>query len=95
MGLTGGQFKATGHSLVSTQACIFREFVSHNSRPQFGSLNHAYLGVRKGRIAGLRWPDSGHAAGMSKMTRMTQSRRWMFGRIFGLDGCESYRELRL
>ena len=26
---------------------------------------------------------------------MTQSRRWMFGRIFGLDGRESYRELRL
>ena len=25
----------------------------------------------------------------------TQSRRWMFGRIFGLDGRESYRELRL
>ena len=24
----------------------------------------------------------------------TQSRRWMFGRIFGLDGRESYRELR-
>jgi hypothetical protein len=23
------------------------------------------------------------------------SRRWMFGRIFGLDGHESYRELRL
>jgi hypothetical protein len=29
------------------------------------------------------------------MTRMTQSRRWMFGRIFGLGGRESYRELRL
>jgi hypothetical protein len=27
--------------------------------------------------------------------RMTRSRRWMFGRIFGLDGRESYRELRL
>ena len=26
---------------------------------------------------------------------LTQSRRWMFGRIFGLDGRESYRELRL
>src|SRR6266481_224660 len=25
----------------------------------------------------------------------TQSRRWMFGRILGLDGRESYRELRL
>src|SRR5260370_34359731 len=25
----------------------------------------------------------------------TQSRRWMFGRICGLDGRESYRELRL
>ena len=24
----------------------------------------------------------------------TQSRRWVFGRIFGLDGRESYRELR-
>src|SRR5216683_7671156 len=28
-------------------------------------------------------------------TAHTQSRRWMFGRIFGLDGRESYRELRL
>src|SRR6478609_11816192 len=26
---------------------------------------------------------------------VTLSRRWMFGRIFGLDGRESYRELRL
>jgi hypothetical protein len=26
---------------------------------------------------------------------MTHSGRWMFGRIFGLDGRESYRELRL
>src|SRR6266702_3026768 len=26
---------------------------------------------------------------------LTQSRRWMFGRIFGLDGRESYRELRV
>ena len=25
----------------------------------------------------------------------THSGRWMFGRIFGLDGRESYRELRL
>jgi len=31
----------------------------------------------------------------SKWPRMTQSRRWMFGRILGLDGRESYRELRL
>ena len=29
------------------------------------------------------------------VTAHTQSRRWMFGRIFGLDGRESYRELRL
>src|SRR5437899_10339725 len=28
-------------------------------------------------------------------TASTQSRRWMFGRIFGLDGRESYHELRL
>ena len=28
-------------------------------------------------------------------TAWTQSRRWVFGRIFGLDGRESYRELRL
>jgi hypothetical protein len=28
-------------------------------------------------------------------TRMTQSRRWMFGRVFGLGGRESCRELRL
>jgi hypothetical protein len=28
-------------------------------------------------------------------TTHTQSRRWMFGRIFGSDGRESYRELRL
>ena len=26
---------------------------------------------------------------------LTHSRRWMFGRIFGLDGRESYLELRL
>src|SRR3954449_9358363 len=29
------------------------------------------------------------------VTAHTQSRRWMFGRIFGLDGRERYRELRL
>jgi hypothetical protein len=28
-------------------------------------------------------------------TAWTQSRRWMFGRIFGLDGREGYRKLRL
>src|ERR1700733_3593655 len=33
---------------------------------------------------------SGIAAGVD-----AQSSRWMFGRIFGLDGRESYRELRL
>jgi hypothetical protein len=26
---------------------------------------------------------------------LTQSKRWMFGRISGLEGRESYRELRL
>jgi hypothetical protein len=42
------------------------------------------------------YPLTGHAADMRKSTRMTQSRRWMFGRILGLglDGRESYRELR-
>ena len=29
------------------------------------------------------------------MTRLTHSGSWMFGRIFGLDGRESYRKLRL
>jgi hypothetical protein len=28
-------------------------------------------------------------------TLMTQSARWMFGRIFGLDGRERYRKVRL
>jgi hypothetical protein len=28
-------------------------------------------------------------------SRMTQSARWMFGRIFGLDGRERYRKVRL
>jgi hypothetical protein len=28
-------------------------------------------------------------------TAKTRTRRWMFGSIFGLDGRESYRELRL
>ena len=36
----------------------------------------------------------GLAAGSTR-SRMTLSGRWMFGRIFGLDGRESYRELRL
>ena len=30
-----------------------------------------------------------------KTTRLTHSGSWMFGRIFGLDGRESYRKLRL
>jgi hypothetical protein len=38
------------------------------------------------------WRDLLLASSRSKMTR---SRCWMFGRIFGLDGRESYRELRL
>jgi hypothetical protein len=29
------------------------------------------------------------------ISKIANSGRWMFGRIFGLDGSESYRELRL
>jgi hypothetical protein len=37
-----------------------------------------------------------HGHGFELICRgWTQSRHWMFGRIFGLDGRESYRELRL
>jgi hypothetical protein len=52
-----------------------REFVSHDSRPRFGSLNHAYLGVRNAELQVRDEPDSGHAADTSKTTRMTRSRR--------------------
>src|SRR6266568_7754648 len=38
---------------------------------------------------------SGQGDSALEMTRLTLSGRWMFGRIFGLDGRESYRELRL
>src|SRR6266851_2842838 len=41
------------------------------------------------------YPLTGHIADIARTTRMTLSGRWMFGRIFGLDGRESYRELRL
>ena len=59
-----------------------REFVSHNSRPRFGSLNHAYLGVRNAELQVRDGPDSGHAADMSKTTRMTQHRTWIKHRFF-------------
>jgi hypothetical protein len=36
------------------------------------SLNHAYLGVRNAELQVRDGPDSGHAADMSKTTRMTQ-----------------------
>jgi PAS domain S-box-containing protein len=31
----------------------------------------------------------------ARSLKVTRSGRWTFGRIFGLDGCKSYRELRL
>jgi hypothetical protein len=37
--------------------------------------------------------DNDQAISFSEQWR--QDRCWMFGRIFGLDGRESYRELRL
>ena len=38
---------------------------------RFGSLNHAYLGVRNAELQVRDGPDSGHAADMSKTKRMT------------------------
>jgi hypothetical protein len=40
------------------------------------------------------WSKSGHCKPALSRQLMTRSRRWMFDRIFGLDGRESYRELR-
>jgi len=51
-----------------------------------------------------RWVSPLHALRMSALRQqqpflqsqlVTHSGRWMFGCIFGLDGRESYRELRL
>jgi hypothetical protein len=52
-----------------------REFVSHDSRHQFGSLNHARLGVRNADLQVRDGPDSGHIADIIRETRMTQSGR--------------------
>jgi hypothetical protein len=41
------------------------------------------------------WGKSGHRDLTASCPLLTHSGRWMFGRIFGLDGRESYRELRL
>jgi hypothetical protein len=38
---------------------------------------------------------AGLAAGLVPVENDSRAERWMFGRIFGLDGRESYRELRL
>ena len=38
---------------------------------------------------------AGLAAGLVPVENGPRAERWMFGRIFGLDGRESYRELRL
>ncbi len=53
------------------------------------------LPIRHVRCHGEYWGQSGPAADVTQSTQMTLSGRWMFGRIFGLDGRESYRELRL
>ena len=51
-----------------------REFISHDSRLRFGSLNYADPGVRNVDFQVRDWPDSGHTSAMSKATRMTRSR---------------------
>jgi hypothetical protein len=51
---------------------IVREFISHHSRPRFGSLNHVYLSARNTKWKVRDGPDSGHAADMLKTTRMTR-----------------------
>ena len=78
-------------------------------RLQFASFNHAARGIiNLARVRAMTdantlillplsgaqptWRDLLLASSRSKMTK---SRRSMFGRIFGLDGRESYRELRL
>jgi len=48
-----------------------REFVSHDSRSRFGSLNHVYLGTRNAELQVRDGSDSGHAVDMSKATRIT------------------------
>ena len=40
------------------------------------------------------WGKTGSDRTTAKTTLLTLSRRWMFGRIFGLDGREGYRKLR-
>jgi hypothetical protein len=39
--------------------------------------------------------QSGSDSDIVKLTRLTHSRRWMFGRMLGSDDRESYRKLRL
>jgi hypothetical protein len=58
-----------------------REFVSHDSRPRLGSLNHAYLGVRNVELQVRGGPDSEHAADMPKATRMTRSGHSLLGLV--------------
>ena len=51
-----------------------------------------------GSVRGARGnsrPYREHGADGQILSKLTQSRRWMFRRIFGLDGGEGYRKLRL
>ena len=50
-----------------------REFVSHDSRPRFGSLNHAYLGVRNAELQSEMAPIADMLQISQKTTRMTRN----------------------
>jgi hypothetical protein len=50
---------------------IVGEFVSHDSRPRFGSLNHFYLSACNTKRKVRNGSDSGHAADRLETTRMT------------------------
>jgi hypothetical protein len=68
---------------------------THPRRPALPLLAHRVFscGAEFGRYRGIA--GMAGLAAASTRSRMTLTRRWTFCRIFGLDGRESYRELRL
>jgi hypothetical protein len=72
-----------------------RVYLSHLDMPK-GDFRYWHETVMPVLSAQVRYEEvNGPSFVAVRGPSLTRSRRWIVGRIFGLDGRESYRELRL
>ena len=72
-----------------------RSKAEHTAAPTNAADVKKVLANSEPSTHGGRADMAGLAAGLVPVENGPRAERWMFGRIFGLDGRESYRELRL